>query len=212
MYTDTLQFIPSDTFIDYQNAVFFMEERVYGIRRKTADEAIWFLQHPSLYTAGTSAKDTDILDKNRFPIYHTGRGGQYTYHGPGQLIAYVMLDIQSRQIGIREYIQFLEATIIHSLARFKVTGFIREGRVGVWVEHKGKEYKIAAIGVRVRRGVTYHGLAINVNPDLTGFAGIVPCGIHEYGVTSLHEIGIHASITDVQKAFEDAFKTIITSL
>jgi lipoyl(octanoyl) transferase len=211
MYNNTIQFISSQNLVNYKDAVSFMENRVSDIRNKVSDEAVWFLQHPSLYTAGTSAKDTDILDKNRFPVYHTGRGGQYTYHGPGQLIAYVMLDIQSRQIGIREYIQLLENAIIDTLAVFNVSGMIRTGRVGVWIEHDAKEYKIAAIGVRVRRGVTYHGIAININPDLTAFNSIVPCGISEYGVTSLQKIGASVTFQEVQNIFESVLIQNLTS-
>lgn len=207
-----LEFISSDTLIDYSDAISFMENRVSSIRNNHLNETVWFLQHPSLYTAGTSAKDSDLIDKNRFPIYHTGRGGQYTYHGPGQLIAYVMLDIQTRKIGIREYIKFLEETIIDTLLAFGIKGMIREGRVGVWIEHNGQESKIAAIGVRVRRGITYHGLAININPDLMAFNGIIPCGINEYGVTSLHRLGINADIAQVQKIFEAVFRKKIVSL
>jgi lipoyl(octanoyl) transferase len=199
------QFISSDTPIDYNESVFFMENRVADIKNNIHDETIWFLQHPPLYTAGTSANDFDLIDKNRFPVYHTGRGGQYTYHGPGQLIAYIMLNIQMRQIGIREYIAFLEKTIIDTLGVFNIHGMVRKGRVGVWVCDNNTESKIAAIGVRVRRGVTYHGVAININPDLSAFDGIIPCGINEYGVTSLRQLGIACTDLDIQTAFKNAF-------
>ena len=206
------EFISSDILIDYNKAVAFMENRVSDIKNTLNSETVWFLQHPPLYTAGTSANDDDLIDKNRFPVYHTGRGGQYTYHGPGQLIAYIMLDIQIRHIGVREYIIFLEKTIIDTLAVFNIHGMIRDGRVGVWVSENNHESKIAAIGVRVRRGVTYHGIAININPDLSAFNGIIPCGLNAYGVTSLHKLGVSCTFLDVQEAFKNSFVTNINQI
>ena len=205
MIHNNSDFISSNTFINYQQAVSFMEYRVAQIKDKIANEAIWFLEHDSVYTAGTSANDTDLIDKNRFPIYRTGRGGQYTYHGPGQLICYIMVNIQHRHIGIREYIQFLEKTIIDTLLCFGIHGKICDGRIGVWVDDNTQESKIAAIGVRVRRGVTYHGLAININPDLSAFTGIIPCGISEYGITSFKKLGIVCDRFKVQEIFKNIF-------
>lgn len=180
----------SSTPVPYEDAVRAMEDRVAGIRAGTAQEMIWLLEHPPLYTAGTSAKAGDLLNPH-FPVHETGRGGQYTYHGPGQRVGYVMLDLKNRQRqpDIRQFVGQLEEWIIRSLAHFGVKGERRDGRVGIWVDEGGmKESKIAAIGVRVRHWVTYHGIAINVDPDLSHYAGIVPCGIREHGVTSLARI------------------------
>lgn len=187
----------------YPDAVTAMEERVAEIRTGTADECVWLLEHPSLYTAGTSAKAADLLD-TRFPVFETGRGGQYTYHGPGQRIAYVMLNLKDRQPvpDLKKYIHDLEEWIIRSLARLGVRGERREGRVGIWVAHDGGEAKIAAIGVRVRHWVSYHGIAINVDPDLEHFSGIVPCGVRDHGVTSLRDLGIQATMQDVDAALK----------
>ncbi len=165
-----------------------MAARVDAIRAGTADEAVWLLEHPPLYTAGTSAKATDLLQAD-FPIYETGRGGQYTYHGPGQRVAYVMVDLQKRGGDIRRFVWTLEEAIIRTLAVLGVTGERREGRIGIWVQTPAGEKKIAAIGVRVTKGVTWHGLSLNVHPNLAHYAGIVPCGLSAYGVTSLEELG-----------------------
>lgn len=172
--------------VPYEEALAFMETRVAAIRAGAADDMVWLLEHPPLYTAGSSAKAGDLLDP-RFPVYKTGRGGQYTYHGPGQRVAYVMLDLKKRQSApdIKKYVWQLEEWIIRTLADFGIRGERRTGRVGIWVVTQGGEAKIAAIGVRVRHWVAYHGLAINVDPDLSHFDGIVPCGIREYGVTSM---------------------------
>jgi lipoyl(octanoyl) transferase len=194
--------ISSCNYVNYPDAVTFMENRVAQIYQKSSLETLWFLEHSSIYTAGTSANTNDLLDKNRFPIYKTGRGGQYTYHGPNQLIAYVMIDIQKRKIGIREYIQYLENTIIDTLSVFNIKGKISAGRVGVWVQNNDIEEKIAAIGVRVRRGVTYHGIAINIKPDLTAFNGIVPCGIQEFGVTSFEKLNIECNRFQLQSVLQ----------
>ena len=173
--------------VPYEDAISFMEERVALIRQGQADECVWLLEHPPLYTAGTSAKSDDLLSA-QFPVYQTGRGGEYTYHGPGQRIAYVMLDLKKRQSepDIKKYVWQLEEWIIQTLAFLGITGERREGRIGIWVIGKdGQERKIAALGVRIRHWVSYHGIAINLNPDLSHFNGIVPCGIKEYGVTSI---------------------------
>jgi len=174
-------------------------------------ETVWLLEHPPLYTAGTSAKDSDLLDPRRFPVHRTGRGGQFTYHGPGQRVAYVMLDLKRRGGDIRAFVRDLEQWIIETLASFNVTGERREGRVGIWVDRGGgHEDKIAAIGVRVRRWVSYHGIAINLEPDLSHFAGIVPCGIAEqnYGVTSLVDLGIPATMAELDSALRAAFRKV----
>lgn len=172
--------------VPYPQALAAMEERVAQIRAGSAPEWVWLLEHPPLYTAGTSAKPEDLLDSGRFPVFQSGRGGQYTYHGPGQRVAYVMLDLKARGGDIRRYVHDLEEWVIRALGHFAIRAGRRQGRVGIWVETgDGKDAKIAALGVRVRQGVTYHGVSINLDPDLEHFSGIVPCGIQEHGVTSL---------------------------
>ena len=200
----------SDTAVDYQEAIEEMERRVAAVRNSTAGELVWLLAHPPLYTAGTSARDEDLLDPRRLPVHRTGRGGRYTYHGPGQRIAYVMLDLHRRGQDVRCYVHQLEEWVIRALGRFDIRGERRDGRVGIWVARPGgREEKIAAIGVRVRRWVTYHGLALNVDPELDHYRGIVPCGIAEYGVTSLARLGVGATMAEVDTAlratFADAF-------
>lgn len=191
--------------VAYPDAVAAMDARVAAIRAGTAAELVWLLEHPPLYTAGTSARAADLLDPGRFPVYKTGRGGQYTYHGPGQRVAYAMLDLKRRDVDVRRYVAALEDWIIRTLWRFNVRGERREGRVGIWVRRGGREAKIAAIGVRVRRWVTLHGIALNVDPDLEHFSGIVPCGLGAHGVTSLHDLGIPAAMEDVDVALREAF-------
>ena len=184
-----MEFKTSTNLVSYEDAVTFMEQRVSEIRHNTAQECIWLLEHPSLYTAGTSAKADDLLHA-RFPVYETGRGGEYTYHGPGQRIAYVMLNLKKRQStpDIKKYVWQLEEWIIQTLSCFNIRGERREGRIGIWViGQDGAERKIAALGVRIRHWITYHGIAINLDPDLAHFSGIVPCGIKEFGVTSIAE-------------------------
>lgn len=180
-----------------------MEDRVLAIREERSDECVWLLEHPPLYTAGTSASAVDLINP-QFPVYETGRGGQYTYHGPGQMVAYVMLDLTKRQAApdIKAYVHSLEEWIIQSLKEVGIEGERREGRVGIWVKTSNTEKKIAAIGVRIRRGVTYHGLSINIDPDLTHFDGIVPCGISEYGVTSLKDMGVNIALEEFRKVFQ----------
>ncbi len=200
----------------YPEAVAAMEARVAAIRADEAPELVWLLEHPPLYSAGTSAKDTDLLDAGGFPVYRTGRGGQFTYHGPGQRVAYVMLDLRRRGPDLRRYVLDLEDWVIRALARFNVAGERREGRVGIWVERgpyggpTGREDKIAAIGVRVRHWVTYHGIALNVEPELAHFAGIVPCGISgpAYGVTSLADLVLPVTLADVDVALKDTFAEV----
>ena len=200
----------SDGLIDYQEAVGAMEARVAAIRAGEADELVWLLEHPPLYTAGTSAQEADLLDPTRLPVYATGRGGQYTYHGPGQRIAYVMLDLQKRQMDIRAYVCALEDWLIATLSRFNVRGERRDGRVGIWVDRgQGRdEDKIGAIGVRVRRWVTYHGIALNVEPDLSHYAGIVPCGIEDHGVTSLVDLGLPIDMAEVDVQLAAAWNEV----
>jgi len=196
--------------IDYPTAHNAMESRVAAIRAKTAQERVWLVEHPPLYTAGTSADEQDLIDPDRFPVFDTGRGGQYTYHGPGQRVAYVMMDLKHRKSDIRAYVYDLEEWMIRTIAKFGVIGERREGRVGIWVlRADGSENKIGAIGVRVRKWVSFHGLALNVNPDLGHFQGIVPCGILEHGVTSLWDLGVNVTMDEVdyqlRETFEDVF-------
>ncbi len=187
--------------IAYPEALSVMEQRVADIRAGTAAELIWLLEHPPLYTAGTSAKAHDLLDP-RFPVYEAGRGGEYTYHGPGQRVGYVMLDLRQRQRvpDIKRYVWQLEEWVIRALAEFGIEGARRAGRVGIWVAHEGTESKIAALGVRIRHWVSYHGVSINVHPDLSNFQGIVPCGISQYGVTSCHALGVKISLAELDAA------------
>jgi lipoyl(octanoyl) transferase len=208
----------SDAPVAYEEAVAFMEARVAAIHAGAAPETVWLLEHPPLYTAGTSAKAGDLVDA-RFPVYQTGRGGQYTYHGPGQRVAYVMLDLTRRKQDIRAFVCQLEAWIIATLARFNVRGERRDGRIGIWVDRGAhalggrREDKIAALGIRVRRWVTFHGIALNVDCDLTHFRGIVPCGISDqrYGVTSLADLGIIASMAEVDMALQGAFVEVFAT-
>jgi lipoyl(octanoyl) transferase len=195
--------------VGYAEAVEAMEARAAAIAEGRAGELVWLLEHPPLYTAGVSAKDADLLDPGRFPVFRSGRGGQFTYHGPGQRVAYVMLDLTRRAKDVRAFVGALEAWIIETLAAFNVTGEVRPGRVGVWVERKGpgwaREDKIAAIGVKLRKWVSFHGIALNVEPDLTHFSGIVPCGVTEHGVTSLVDLGLPVTMDEADAALKAAF-------
>jgi lipoyl(octanoyl) transferase len=194
--------------VQYPDAIAFMEHRVAEIADHRAGELVWLLQHPPIYTAGTSADPSDLLDA-RFPVFQTGRGGQFTYHGPGQRVAYVMLDLRRRKADVRGFVRSLEEWMIRSLANFGVKGERRPGRVGIWVVRPdGEEDKIAAIGVRLRRWVTYHGVALNVAPDLSHFSGIVPCGVRGHGVTSLAALGIQTPMANVDAALRSEFDDI----
>jgi lipoyl(octanoyl) transferase len=193
-----------------------MEARVAAIRAGTAPEWVWLVEHAPLYTAGTSAKIEDLIEPERFPVFQTGRGGQYTYHGPGQRVAYVMLDLRARNLGVRDYVCRLEDWIIATLARFGLRGERRDGRIGIWVDRGPdglggrREDKIAALGVRVRRWVSYHGIAINLEPDLSHFGGIVPCGIAEHGVTSLVDLGYPVTMDDLDVALRETFDEVFS--
>jgi len=208
-----MDWLISKDFVPYSEALAEMDGRVRDIRDGSADEAVWLLQHSPLYTAGTSAKAEDLLNP-QFPVYETGRGGEYTYHGPGQRVAYVMLDLKKRQTepDIKQYVWMLEEWIIRTLAAFGVTGERRDGRVGIWVVMpNGSEKKIAAIGVRVRHWITLHGIAINVDPDLSHFGGIVPCGISDAGVTSMREVlGRDVAMDDLDAALRRVFAGVFS--
>ncbi|MDH6232610.1 lipoyl(octanoyl) transferase [Mesorhizobium soli] len=201
----------------YEDALAFMESRAAAIRDGSAGELVWLVEHPPLYTAGTSAQPSDLVDPDRFPVFDAGRGGEYTYHGPGQRVAYVMLDLKRRREDVRAFVAALEAWIIMTLDRFNIHGERREDRVGVWVVRPDRppmpdgspaEDKIAAIGIRLRRWVSFHGIAINVEPNLDHFSGIVPCGIAEHGVTSLVDLGLPVTMTDLDVALKAAFETV----
>lgn len=192
--------------VAYPEAMARMDMEVAAIGRGAAPERVWLLEHPPLYTAGTSAKEEDLVAPGNFPVFKSGRGGQYTYHGPGQRIAYVMLDLKRRGSDVRAFVAGLEQWIIDTLDAFNVKGERREDRVGVWVRRGGREDKIAAIGIRVRHWVTFHGISINVDPNLSHFDGIVPCGVREHGVTSLVDLGLPVSMADVDLALKAAFR------
>ena len=207
----------SESEVEYDASLEKMDKHVQKMIGGEADEKIWLLEHPSLYTAGTSADEKDIVQPNRFPVFETKRGGQYTYHGPGQRVVYVMLDLNKRGKDIKKFVENLEAWIVHTLAEFSVVGQSRKGRVGIWVERPDKpksinglieEEKIAAIGIRLRKWITFHGLSINVDPDLSHFQGIVPCGIEEHGVTSLVDLGLPVSMTDLDIALKKSFSKV----
>jgi len=211
----------TDGLTDYNEAVAVMEARAAAISEGHAPELIWLVEHPALYTAGTSAKPQDLTDPDRFPVYTSKRGGQYTYHGPGQRVVYVMLDLGTRGRDVRKFVQDLEGWVIATLDRFNVKGEIRYGRVGVWVTRPDQpalpdgnphEDKIAAIGVRLRKWVSFHGLSINVEPDLSHFSGIVPCGISDYGVTSLVDLGLPVTMNDVDVALRQTFDDVFGPL
>jgi len=206
--------ITSTAPVDYRVAEAQMEARVAAIVAGTAAEAIWLLEHPPLYTAGTSAQAKDLITPDRFPVFETRRGGQYTYHGPGQRVIYVMLDLNTRGRDVRAFVQALEGWVIDTLDSFNLRGHIRPGRVGVWIERPDKprgpdgavaEDKIAAIGIRLRKWVSFHGISINVEPDLSHFDGIVPCGIAAHGVTSLVDLGLPVTMTDLDVALKRSF-------
>ena len=212
-----VEWIVAPGLTDYEEAVAFMEARAQAIREGQAEECIWLVEHPPLYTAGTSAKIEDLTDPERFPVYTSKRGGQYTYHGPGQRVAYVMLDVAKRGKDVRKFVHDLETWVIATLDQFNIKGEIRDGRVGVWVVRDDKpltvtgqpqEDKVAAIGIRLRKWVSFHGVSINVEPDLDHFGGIVPCGITEHGVTSLVDLGLPVVMEDVDVALKVAFRDV----
>ncbi len=212
-----VEWITTPGLTDYRTAEAWMEERAAQIAAGTADECIWLLEHPALYTAGTSAKPADLTDPDRFPVYPTKRGGQYTYHGPGQRVAYTLLDVGKRGRDVRCFVRDLEAWVIDTLDSFNVKGEIRDGRVGVWVQRPEKpqqadgtpaEDKIAAIGIRLRKWISFHGISINVEPELEHFSGIVPCGITDHGVTSLVDLGLPVTMDDVDVALRRSFARV----
>lgn len=211
----------SENLVLYEDAVSFMESRVDGIIKGTEKELVWLLEHPPIYTSGTSAKSKDLLNSHNLPVYDSKRGGQYTFHGPGQRVVYVMLDLNKHGRDVRKFVKKLENWIIHVLSNFNLNGFTRADRIGVWVDgpgtspggiHKTNEYKIAAIGIRLRKWVSFHGISINVNPDLTYYDGIVPCGIKEHGVTSFNNLGLSASMKEVDDHLKTSFQEHFSNL
>jgi lipoyl(octanoyl) transferase len=199
--------------VGYEAAVAAMEARAAAIAVGRAGELIWLLEHPPLYTAGVSSQPGDLLQPDRFPVFQTGRGGQYTYHGPGQRVAYAMLDLRARDRDVSRFVKALETWVIGALAAFNVTGEIRPGRIGVWVERKApgfrpREDKIAAVGVKLRKWVSFHGISLNVEPDLSHFSGIIPCGISAHGVTSLVDLGLPVTMDEVDEALRASFRQV----
>ncbi len=207
-----VEWYTSDHPVPYRQALQEMERRAALISEGRAAERVWLLEHPPLYTAGTSANTADLIDPGRFPVHQTGRGGQYTYHGPGQRVAYVLLDLKARRPDVRAFVADLERWIISCLGHFNVTGERREDRVGVWIarpdQAAGREDKIAAIGIRIRKWVTFHGISLNVDPDLDHFSGIVPCGVQHHGVTSLVDLGLPVTMDDADLALRQSFESV----
>lgn len=214
-HQDAVEWIVCDQLIEYEVALSLMEDRVEAIANGSAKECVWLLEHPPVYTAGTSADDDDLVHPDRFPVFHTGRGGQYTYHGPGQRVAYVMLDLKRRKPDVRLFVSALEHWLIDTLDAFNIKGERREDRVGVWVQRPEKprglsgnitEDKIAALGIRLRKWVSFHGVSLNVAPDLDHFDGIVACGVTNHGVTSFEDLGLLVSMAEVDIALKSAFE------
>lgn len=209
--TPVIDWVISQQPVAYPAALQAMETRVAAIANGTAHECVWLIEHPPIYTAGTSANPRDLLTPNRFPVYQTGRGGQYTYHGPGQRIAYTMLNLKARGGDVRHFVHSLECWLIDTIATFGIVGTIHPERIGVWVERSSpsgtKQDKIAALGIRVRQGVAFHGVSLNVAPNLAHFSGIVPCGISQHGVTSLADLGLATSMEECDAALRQAFES-----
>ena len=203
-----IEFETTKGLIDYQKALVVMEARVTGIHEGSETELLWFVEHPPVYTAGTSSNKKDLLNPTRFPVYQVGRGGQYTYHGPGQRVVYIMLNLNKRGKDVRGFIHNLEQVVINTLTEFGITGERRPGRVGIWVNETETEKKIAAIGIRIRHWITFHGISININPNLEHFSGINPCGISEFGVTSLTNLNVNCTLEDFDTALKRHFSKI----
>jgi lipoyl(octanoyl) transferase len=209
---DEIEWRVSEALVPYEQALAEMEARALAIRDGTARELIWLLEHPPLYTAGTSATPGDLIAPDRFPVYPAGRGGKYTYHGPGQRVGYVLLDLDSRGRDVRRFVHGLEGWLIDTLKQFGIIAHAVPERVGIWVDRAGAEAKIGAIGVRVRRWVSFHGFAVNIDPDLTHFAGIVPCGLPDFAVTSLADLGIVAGMKQFDEALRSRLDSFLSSL
>ena len=207
MKKNVIEFFNSSELVDYKKSIQLMEKRVENIKKKKQSELLWFLEHPSIYTAGTSSKDKDLLNDNLFPVIKTNRGGQFTYHGPGQRIAYIMLNVRDREYNVKSFIRLLEQWIINSLHDMGIKSFLIKGKVGIWVRN---EEKIASLGLRIRKGISFHGVSLNINPNLDHFSGIIPCGNENSGVTSIEKIGLDISKKEIDNIlisnFSEVFK------
>ena len=205
MNKNVIEFFNSSELVDYKKSIELMEKRVEGIYEDKASELLWFLEHPSIYTAGTSSNDKDLLNENLFPVFRTNRGGQFTYHGPGQRVAYVMLNVRDRDYNVKSFIKLLEEWIMNSLMDIGIKSFLIKGKVGIWVNN---EEKIASLGLRIRKGISFHGISLNINPNLEHFSGIIPCGNENSGVTSIEKIGLNIKKKEMDKILISNFKKI----
>ena len=203
MNKNVIEFFNSSELVDYKKSIELMEKRVEGINENKASELLWFLEHPSIYTAGTSSNDKDLLNENLFPVFRTNRGGQFTYHGPGQRVAYVMLNVRDRDYNVKSFIRLLEQWIMNSLMDIGIKSFLLKGKVGIWVNN---EEKIASLGLRIRKGISFHGISLNINPNLEHFSGIIPCGNENSGVTSIEKIGLNIKKKEIDKILISNFK------
>ena len=203
MNKNVIEFFNSSELVDYKKSIELMEKRVEGINEDKASELLWFLEHPSIYTAGTSSNDKDLLNGNLFPVFRTNRGGQFTYHGPGQRVAYVMLNVRDRDYNVKSFIRLLEQWIMNSLMDIGIKSFLLKGKVGIWVNN---EEKIASLGLRIRKGISFHGISLNINPNLEHFSGIIPCGNENSGITSIEKIGLNIKKREIDKILISNFK------
>lgn len=203
MNKNVIEFFNSSELVDYKKSIELMEKRVESINEDKASELLWFLEHPSIYTAGTSSNDKDLLNENLFPVFRTNRGGQFTYHGPGQRVAYVMLNVRDRDYNVKSFIRLLEQWIMNSLMDIGIKSFLIKGKVGIWVNN---EEKIASLGLRIRKGISFHGISLNINPNLEHFSGIIPCGNENSGVTSIEKIGLNIKKKEIDKILISNFK------
>jgi lipoyl(octanoyl) transferase len=203
MNKNVIEFFNSSELVDYKKSIELMEKRVEGINEGKASELLWFLEHPSIYTAGTSSNDKDLLNENLFPVFRTNRGGQFTYHGPGQRVAYVMLNVRDRDYNVKSFIRLLEQWIMNSLMDIGIKSFLIKGKVGIWVNN---EEKIASLGLRIRKGISFHGISLNINPNLEHFSGIIPCGNENSGITSIEKIGLNIKKKEIDKILISNFK------
>ena len=205
MNKNVIEFFNSSELVDYKKSIELMEKRVEDINEGKASELLWFLEHPSIYTAGTSSNDKDLLNKNLFPVFRTNRGGQFTYHGPGQRVAYVILNVRDRDYNVKSFIRLLEQWIMNSLMDISIKSFLIKGKVGIWVNN---EEKIASLGLRIRKGISFHGISLNINPNLEHFSGIIPCGNENSGITSIEKIGLNIKKKEIDKILISNFKKI----
>ena len=203
MNKNVIEFFNSSELVDYKKSIELMEKRVEGINEGKASELLWFLEHPSIYTAGTSSNDKDLLNENLFPVFRTNRGGQFTYHGPGQRVAYVMLNVRDRDYNVKSFIRLLEQWIMNSLMDIGIKSFLIKGNVGIWVNN---EEKIASLVLRIRKGISFHGISLNINPNLEHFSGIIPCGNENSGITSIEKIGLNIKKKEIDKILISNFK------